>query len=53
MSEGQVLKPEKDFSKEVDKQIPEAQAIAKTNIQSAVEKLAQLEKQTRQVCPGF
>ncbi|RKF75413.1 26S proteasome non-ATPase regulatory subunit 12 [Golovinomyces cichoracearum] len=48
MSEGQVLKPEKDFSKEVDKQIPEAQAIAKTNIQSAVEKLAQLEKQTRQ-----
>lgn len=29
MSEGQVLKPEKDFSKETDKVIPEAQELAK------------------------
>lgn len=28
MSEG-ALKPEKDFSKEVDKQLPEAEALAK------------------------
>jgi 26S proteasome regulatory subunit N5 len=28
MSEVQVLKPDKDFSKEVDKQIPEAEQLA-------------------------
>ncbi|KAL6882954.1 PCI domain-containing protein [Trichoderma longibrachiatum] len=42
------LKPEKDFSKEVDQQLPEAEALAKTNLQGAIEKLAALEKQTRQ-----
>ncbi|PTB64737.1 hypothetical protein BBK36DRAFT_1123028 [Trichoderma citrinoviride] len=48
MSEA-TLKPEKDFSKEVDKQLPEAEALAKqTNLQGAIEKLAALEKQTRQ-----
>lgn len=29
MSEGGLLKPEKDFSKEVDQQLPEAQELAK------------------------
>ena len=29
MSDGQVLKPEKDFTQEADKQIPEAQELAK------------------------
>lgn len=29
MSEGQILKPDKDFTKEVDKQLPEAQELAK------------------------
>ena len=29
MSDGQLFKPEKDFNKEVDKQIPEAQELAK------------------------
>ena len=29
MSDGQLFKPEKDFTKEVDKQIPEAQELAK------------------------
>lgn len=29
MSDGKILKPDKDFSKEVDKQIPEAQELAK------------------------
>ncbi|KAL7934170.1 PCI domain-containing protein [Trichoderma chlorosporum] len=43
------LKPEKDFSKEVDQQLPEAESLAKqTNLQGAIEKLAALEKQTRQ-----
>lgn len=31
MSDG-ALKPEKDFSKEVDKQIPEAEALAKVQL---------------------
>ncbi|KAF5022017.1 hypothetical protein F66182_5940 [Fusarium sp. NRRL 66182] len=48
MSEG-VLKPEKDFSKEVDQQLPEAEKLAAfNNLQGAIEKLAALEKQTRQ-----
>ncbi|POR30886.1 26S proteasome non-ATPase regulatory subunit 12 [Tolypocladium paradoxum] len=47
MSEG-ALKPEKDFSKEVDQQLPEAETLAKTNLQGAIEKLTALEKQTRQ-----
>ena len=29
MSEGRILKPDKDFTAEVDKQIPEAQELAK------------------------
>ena len=29
MSEGQLFKPDKDFTKEVDKQLPEAQELAK------------------------
>ncbi|KFA64819.1 hypothetical protein S40285_01359 [Stachybotrys chlorohalonatus IBT 40285] len=47
MSEG-TLKPEKDFSKEVDKQLPEAEKLAQTDLPAAIEKLATLEKQTRQ-----
>ncbi|RFU35345.1 hypothetical protein B7463_g928, partial [Scytalidium lignicola] len=47
MSNGQ-LKPDKDFSKDVDKQLPEAEELAKTNPQAAIEKLTALEKQTRQ-----
>ncbi|PHH90824.1 hypothetical protein CDD83_2578 [Cordyceps sp. RAO-2017] len=47
MSEG-ALKPEKDFSKEVEKQLPDAEALAKSNLHGAVEKLTALEKQTRQ-----
>ena len=33
MSEG-LLKPEKDFSKEADKLIPEAESLAKARVQS-------------------
>ncbi|KAK7433252.1 proteasome regulatory particle subunit [Neonectria magnoliae] len=48
MSDG-ALKPEKDFSKEVDKQLPEAEKLAASNdLQGAIEKLIALEKQTRQ-----
>ncbi|ORY19735.1 putative proteasome regulatory particle subunit [Clohesyomyces aquaticus] len=49
MSSGQVLKADKDFTKEVDKQLPEAQQLAKDgNVTGAIEKLLLLEKQTRQ-----
>ncbi|ROT41024.1 PCI domain-containing protein [Sodiomyces alkalinus F11] len=43
-----MLKPEKDFSKEADKQIPEAEKLASTDIQAAIEHLAVLEKKARQ-----
>ncbi|KAI9788167.1 MAG: hypothetical protein M1833_003119 [Piccolia ochrophora] len=48
MSDGQLFKPDKDFTKEVDKQIPEAEELAKSNTQSAIDKLLSVEKQTRQ-----
>ncbi|KAF7877320.1 hypothetical protein EAF04_001003 [Stromatinia cepivora] len=48
MSDGQIRKPDKDFSKEVDTQLPEAEQLAQTNVQGAIEKLTVLEKQTRQ-----
>ncbi|KAL2009139.1 hypothetical protein VTN00DRAFT_7333 [Thermoascus crustaceus] len=48
MSEGALFKPEKDFSKDADKLIPEAQAVAKTNVQDAIDRLLGLEKQARQ-----
>ncbi|KAI4091302.1 MAG: hypothetical protein LQ344_004161 [Seirophora lacunosa] len=48
MADGQLFKPDKDFSKEADKIIPEAQELAKDNVQAALEKLAGLEKSARQ-----
>ncbi|KAL2150345.1 hypothetical protein VTH82DRAFT_8021 [Thermothelomyces myriococcoides] len=42
------LKPERDYSKEADTLIPEAEQLAKTDIHAAIEKLSILEKQTRQ-----
>ncbi|MCJ1429426.1 hypothetical protein MMC29_007340 [Sticta canariensis] len=48
MSDGRILKPDKDFSKEADKQILEAQELANSNILAAIEKLSVLEKSTRQ-----
>ncbi|KAI9784238.1 MAG: hypothetical protein M1816_000910 [Peltula sp. TS41687] len=48
-SEGRIVKPDRDFTKEVDKQLPEAQELAaKQNVQAAIDKLLALEKQTRQ-----
>lgn len=49
MADGQLFKPEKDYTKEVDKQLPEAEELAKDNVQAALEKLSTLEKHTRQV----
>ena len=49
MAEGQLFKPEKDYIKEVDKQLPEAEELVKDNVQAALEKLSALEKHTRQV----
>ncbi|KZF19288.1 hypothetical protein L228DRAFT_251409 [Xylona heveae TC161] len=48
MSELQSLKPDKDFTAEVDKQLPEIEKLAQTNVQAAIEKALVLEKQTRQ-----
>lgn len=49
MADGQLFKPEKDYTKEVDKQLPVAEELAKDNVQAALEKLSALEKHTRQV----
>ncbi|EME85979.1 uncharacterized protein MYCFIDRAFT_64735 [Pseudocercospora fijiensis CIRAD86] len=49
MSDGSILKADKDFTKEVDAAIPEAEKIAKNGqTQQAIDKLLSLEKQTRQ-----
>ncbi|KLJ13685.1 26S proteasome regulatory subunit N5 [Blastomyces silverae] len=48
MSDGTLFKAEKDFTKDVDALIPEAQELAKTNLQGAIDKLLALEKQARQ-----
>ena len=48
MADGQVIKAEKDFTKDVDKLIPEAEELAGSNLQQAIDKLLVLEKQTRQ-----
>ncbi|KAF2674890.1 hypothetical protein BT63DRAFT_395423 [Microthyrium microscopicum] len=48
MSDGTVLKADKDFSKEVDAQLPEVEKLAHSNLTAAIEKLLLLEKQTRQ-----
>ena len=50
MSDGALFKPEKDFTKEADKVIPEAEALAKKDIQKGIDKIIVLEKQARQVC---
>jgi 26S proteasome regulatory subunit N5 len=49
MSEGTVLKADKDFSKDADKIIPEAEALAQKDLQKAIDKILALEKQARQV----
>ncbi|KAF2795507.1 26S proteasome non-ATPase-like protein regulatory subunit 12 [Melanomma pulvis-pyrius CBS 109.77] len=48
MSSAQVLKADKDFTKEVDKLLPETEKLGSSNPQAAIEKLLLLEKQTRQ-----
>jgi 26S proteasome regulatory subunit N5 len=50
MADGALFKPEKDFTKEADKVIPEAEALAKKDIQKGIDKILVLEKQSRQVC---
>ena len=48
MADGQVIKADKDFTKDVDKLLPEADELAKSSLQQAIDKLLVLEKQTRQ-----
>lgn len=50
MADGALFKPEKDFTKEADKVIPEAEALAKQDIQKGIDRILVLEKQARQVC---
>jgi 26S proteasome regulatory subunit N5 len=47
MSDG-LLKADKDWSKEADKVIPEAESLAKKDLQKAIDNLLALEKKTRQ-----
>ncbi|KAF2773902.1 hypothetical protein EJ03DRAFT_323262 [Teratosphaeria nubilosa] len=48
-SDGSIIKADKDYTKEVDTVIPEAQSLAKAGqIQQAIDRLLALEKQTRQ-----
>lgn len=65
MSDGAIVKADKDFTKDVDKQLPEAEQLAQVcyrrlnededahksqnSTQAAIDKLLVLEKQTRQV----
>ncbi|PGH15266.1 hypothetical protein AJ80_05619 [Polytolypa hystricis UAMH7299] len=48
MSDGKLFKADKDFTKDVDALLPEAQELSKTNVLAAIEKLLALEKQARQ-----
>ncbi|OAP60933.1 hypothetical protein AYL99_05935 [Fonsecaea erecta] len=48
MSDGTIFKPEKDFTKDADKILPEAEALAKKDIHKAIDKILLLEKQARQ-----
>lgn len=48
MSSDILPKPEKDFTKEADKLIPEAESLAKKDLQKGIDKLTNLEKQARQ-----
>jgi hypothetical protein len=49
MSDGSILKADKDFTKEVDAALPEARRLASQGrTQAAIDKLLALEKQTRQ-----
>ncbi|KAL9055748.1 MAG: hypothetical protein Q9162_003384 [Coniocarpon cinnabarinum] len=49
MADGQVLKADKDFTKDVDKALPEAESLVQHGkLQQAIDKLLVLEKQTRQ-----
>ncbi|KAK9480377.1 PCI domain-containing protein [Lipomyces japonicus] len=53
MSDGTVIKPDKDFSEILEKEIPAIDLIAKTDVQAAVDRLLGLEKQTRQASDLF
>ena len=48
MADGAIFRPDKDFSKDADKIIPEAESLANKDLQKAIDKLAGLEKQSRQ-----
>jgi len=48
MSDGTLFKPDKDFSKDADKILPEAESLAKGDLRRGIDKILALEKQARQ-----
>ena len=40
MADGQLFKPEKDFTKEVDKQLPEAEELAKVLVTCIIDEIS-------------
>ncbi|KAK9473518.1 PCI domain-containing protein [Dipodascopsis tothii] len=48
MSDGTIIKAEKDFTEQLDKELPEIDGVLATNLQGGLERLLALEKQTRQ-----
>ncbi|KAL6251384.1 proteasome regulatory particle subunit [Rhinocladiella similis] len=48
MSDGTLFKPDKDFSKDADTLLPEAESLAKKDLQKGIDKVLGLEKQARQ-----
>ena len=40
MADGQLFKPEKDFTKEVDKQLPEAEELAKVLVSRIMDEIS-------------
>ncbi|KAI1616384.1 26S proteasome regulatory subunit N5 [Exophiala viscosa] len=48
MSDGNIFKPDKDYTKDADKILPEAEELAKKDLQKGIDKIIALEKQSRQ-----
>ena len=52
MADGQLFKPEKDFTKEADKQIPEAEELAKVLMALCLTEIFSLTRRAAEQCPS-
>ena len=52
MADGQLFKPEKDYTKEADKQIPEAEELAKVWMASCLNANFSLTHRATEQCPS-